>query len=252
MTAGLVSREEAEVLLVKGALRKLPDRQGAIRLIDIAEIDSNACGGTHLSSTGQIGGLLLRRTEKVSRGVRVEFVCGMRAVRAARADAAVLAETAALLSTGAAELPATVARLLAETKTGARERQRLREELAVLHGARLSSEAPAENGLRLIERAWRDRDREYVRLLASRTVAAAASTAAILSAQESGPVCVFVARSPDLGFHCGQILREALAGLGLRGGGSADLAQGEVPAEQEAMLRASLAGAIRRAVAETK
>jgi hypothetical protein len=38
--------------------------------------------------------------------------------------------------------------------------------------------------------------------------------------------------------------------LVLRGGGSADLAQGEVPAEQEKALRASLSDAIRRAVAE--
>jgi alanyl-tRNA synthetase len=63
-------------------------------------------------------------------------------------------------------------------------------------------------------------------------------------------VRVFIARSSDLDFNCGQLLREALAHFGLRGGGSADLAQGEVPAEQEAALRDSLCDTIRKSAAE--
>lgn len=214
-------------------------------MIEIAECDLNACGGTHVRATGQIGGMLLRRVEKVTRGVRVEFLCGMRAVQAARADAAVLGETAALMSIGAAELPAAVARTLAEGKAGQKERQKLREELAALMGAKLAAEAPVENGLRLLERAWKDRDRDFVRMLASRTVANAAGTAVIFTAEEAQPARVFVARSKDLNFDCGRILREALAAIGLRGGGSSDLAQGDVPTEKLAELRAAIAKAIR-------
>ena len=65
------TREEAETM----GVRKLPERTGEIRLIAIQDFDLNACGGTHARSTGQIGGLMLRRTEKVKPGVRVEFVC---------------------------------------------------------------------------------------------------------------------------------------------------------------------------------
>jgi alanyl-tRNA synthetase len=83
-------RDEAEAMLAAGQLRKLPDRQGTIRVIDIADYDKNACGGTYVRSTGQIGGLQLRTVERVSRGVRVEFVCGLRAVVAARVDLAIL------------------------------------------------------------------------------------------------------------------------------------------------------------------
>ena len=239
-------------MLAAGELRKLPDRDGAIRLIDIADCDRNACGGTHVRSTGQIGGLLVRRLEKVTRGVRVEFVCGLRAVRAARADAAVLSETASLLSVGAPELPAVVTRMLNENKAAAKERQKLREELAAYQAAELAAATPIENGLRLVVRAWKDRDRDQVRLLASRTAAAAPATAALFSAQEADPVRVFLARSADLGFDCGRILREALAELGRRGGGTPDLAQGEVPAAQENALRDAVIGAIRRAAVETQ
>jgi alanyl-tRNA synthetase len=243
-------RGEAEAMLAAGQLRKLPDRQGTIRVIDIADYDKNACGGTHVRSTGQIGGLQVRAVERVSRGVRIEFVCGLRAVRAVRADLAILRETSALLSTRATELASTVGRLLTEGKANAKQCQKLREELAVFQGAKLAMEEPIENGLRLVVRAWRDRDRDYVRLLASRTAIAAPRTAVIFSANDSDPVRVFVARSSDLDFNCGQILREALAHVGLRGGGSADLAQGEVPAEQEVALRASISEAICKAMAK--
>ena len=248
VTSGYVPRVEAEAMLAAGQLRKLPDRQGTIRLIDIADCDKNVCGGTHVRSTGQIGGLMIRTVEKVSRGVRIEFVCGLRAVRSASADFAILRETSALLSIGATELAPTVGRLLTEGKSNARERQKLREELAAFHAARLAMEVPIENGLRLVVREWRDRDRDYIKLLASRTAKAAPQTAVIFSANDADPVRMFIARSSDLDFNCGQILREALAQIGLRGGGSADLAQGDVPSDQEAALRVSVTDAICRAV----
>jgi alanyl-tRNA synthetase len=247
VTTRYVAAEEAQAMLATGDLRKLPERAGAIRLVNIADYDLNACGGTHVRSTGQIGGLQIRGVEKVSRGVRVEFLCGLRAIRSARANAAILDETGALLSTGAAELPSTVARLLADGKAGAKERQKLREELAVLHAEKLVAEATLADGLRLIVRELKDRDRDYVRLLASRTAASAPSTAVILCASDADPVRVFVARSRDLTFDCGRMLREALAQLGLRGGGSPDMAQGDVPRVQVAALLDSLAESIHNA-----
>ena len=249
VTTNYISRNEAEQLLAAGDLRKLPDREGTIRLVEIAACDRNACGGTHVRATGQIGGLLVRGVEKVSRGIRVEFVCGLRAVRTARVDAAILSETGGLLSTGAAELPAAVGRLLTESKAGAKERQKLREELAGFQAQALAMETPIESGLRLVVRAWKDRDRDYVKLLASRTAAAAPATVVIFFVEDADPVRVFIARSRDLSFDCGRILREALAQLGLRGGGSPDLAQGEVPAKQESVFRDSVLGSIHRAVA---
>lgn len=246
-----VARAEAESLLASGELRKLPEREGTIRLVEIADLDLNACGGTHVRSTGQIGGLLLRKIENVSRGVRVEFVCGLRAVRAARTDATVLSESAGLLSTAQAELPESIKRLLAEQKTLSKERQKLREELAGFQAAQLVAETPGKDGLRLVVRDWKDRDRDSVRLLASRTAAAAPATAVVFAVRDGDMVRVFMARSADLVFNCGQILRQALADLGLRGGGSADLAQGDVPLAQADALRVALVEAVRLAASSS-
>src|SRR5664279_2038769 len=83
VTVRYVSRGEAEKL----GMRKLPPfERDELRLIEIANFDLSACGGTHVAATGGIGSILLRRTERVRQGTRVEFVCGDRAVRIARRD----------------------------------------------------------------------------------------------------------------------------------------------------------------------
>ena len=87
--------EEARTM----GVRKIPPAEREkLRLIDINDFDLNACGGTHVRSTGQIGCILVRKTEKVKQGVRVEFVCGLRAVGTARHDFESLTEAAALFS----------------------------------------------------------------------------------------------------------------------------------------------------------
>ena len=123
-----VSRDEAEAMLVRGALRKLPEREGQIRIVEIAGIEHNACGGTHVAATGAIGSILLRRTEKVKQGTRVEFCCGLRAVAAARRDLDVLRRAGSLLSVGAADVPDRVARLLEDKKAAAKELKALQRQ----------------------------------------------------------------------------------------------------------------------------
>jgi alanyl-tRNA synthetase len=245
-----VDRKEADTLLAAGALRKLPPREGTIRLVEIADFDLNACGGTHVHSTGQIGGLLIRGVERVRQGIRVEFVCGLRAIAAARQDFSVLTRSAALLSIPRADVPEGIERLLAEAKTSAKELHKFREELAIYHAVRLAVEEPIVDHLRLVQRTFTDRDGEYVKLLASRLAATVPQTVALLVSAHQEPALVVLARSGDLDFHAGNLMKEALAHMGLRGGGSADLAQGRVSHQQAAALLNTLAGAVRSAVAQ--
>jgi alanyl-tRNA synthetase len=122
-----VAREVAEAMLARGELRKLPERVGPMRIVEMEGVELNACGGTHVPGTGAIGGLLLRKVEKVKQGWRVEFVCGLRAVRAARRDYALLGGVARMLSVGAVDVPGRVERLLGDVKAAAKELKSLRK-----------------------------------------------------------------------------------------------------------------------------
>lgn len=240
-----VDRAEAEAMLATGQLRKLPERAGSIRLIEIAGYDLNACGGTHVRSTGQIGGLLIRGVEKVSRGMRVSFVCGLRAVAAARHDLSLVHRVSAALSVPGDSFLTAIERLKAAGKAGEKDRQRLYEELADYHAPRLIVEEQSRDGLRFVSRVFADRDADYIRLLASRVVFSAPRTIALMVSAEDWPARLVLARSGDLDFHCGELLRETLAAHGLRGGGSADLAQTDLPREPAEKIVGELEAAIR-------
>jgi alanyl-tRNA synthetase len=259
-----VTAAEAETLLAEGKLRKLPPRAGDIRIIAIAgspaagaipdDLDVNACGGTHVSSTSQIGAILLRGTERIRQSTRVSFLCGSRAIAAAREDDALLAQLGREVSVGRADLPAALARVKAEAKAAAKERQALREELANYHATRLVVEDPPQHDLRIVRRIFPDRDADYIKLLASRVASAAPHTVALLAStqQPHSPAAVVVACSQAMGRSAGELLRAALAPSGGRGGGSATLAQGLVPAENltaaldalESVLRAKPVSAV--------
>lgn len=228
VTTRTVGREEAQALLANGQLRKLPERDGNIRLIEIASLDLNACGGTHVRSTGQIGGIHLRSTERVRQGLRVEFVCGIRAAALTRRDFETLTAAATALSVARRDLPEAVERVLVENKAAAKERLALREQLAELHAIHLHAQAPLVHGLRVIRHEFADRDPEYLKLLAGRISSSATQTLALLASTQREPASVVISRTGDLDFSCGAVLKEILADLGLRGGGSPSLAQGQV------------------------
>ena len=267
MIQRIVTSADAETLLQSGALRKLPVRSGDIRLIVIPETDApsrngedsakpdldvNACGGTHVSSTSQIGAVLIRGTERIRQAVRVSFLCGNRAISAARADDALLSGLGREFSVGRADLPAAASRLKADAKAGAKERQALREELANYHAARLLVEDPPHHDLRIVRRVFSDRDADYIKLLASRVTSAAPHTIALLASTQESPAAVVMASSQELGRNAGELLRTALAESGGRGGGSPTLAQGLVSRDQldtmlnglEALLRSGPVSAV--------
>jgi len=229
-----VAPDEARTL----GVRKVPEgEREKLRLIDIHDFDLTACGGTHVRSTGQIGAILLRKTENVKQGVRVEFVCGGRAVRTARHDYSALTDAAGALSTHIWELPQQVRRSLDDAKAGARARQKLLEEIAELHAARLLAFAANENGRKKIVRVIADRDLAFVRLLAQK-IAGAGEPAIALLASTGGQPTLVLAQSAGLPSDMGAEMKKATAALGGRGGGSRDFAQGGAPdgAKIEAVL----------------
>ncbi|MBZ5646902.1 MAG: alanyl-tRNA editing protein [Acidobacteriia bacterium] len=220
----LVTPDEARKL----GVRKIPEAERhKLRLIDIRDFDLTACGGTHVRSTGQIGAILLRKTENVKQGVRVEFVCGGRAISTARHDYSALADAAGALSTHIWELPQQIRKSLDDAKTSAKAQQRLLEELAEMHAVRLLAATSAENGRKKIARVIADRDLIFVRLLAQK-IAAAGEPAIVLLASTAGQPTLVFAQSPGLPSDMGAQMKTAMAALGGRGGGNREFAQGGV------------------------
>jgi alanyl-tRNA synthetase len=217
-----VTRQEAQSL----GLRKIPPvERDKLRLIDVRDFDLTACGGTHVSATGQIGCILLRKIEKTRQGWRVEFVCGKRAVATARHDYSALAESGGLLSSHMWDIPQQLRKLQEEARAVRKSGEHLLEELADLHASRLLAETPEISGRKIVTRTFLDRDLTFIKLLAQKLTRQSAGVVALLGTTSEPPTLVF-AQSAGLPFDMGGLMKEILARLGGRGGGSKDMAQG--------------------------
>ena len=132
-------------------LRKASSREGTLRIVSIDALDRSACGGTHVRATGEIGAIAIRRIERVKQHARLEFLCGDRAVRRARADQELLSRLAAHFSASADELPGLVEAQRAELKESATARRELETHLSGLRARELHAAAvPDAGGVRSI------------------------------------------------------------------------------------------------------
>jgi alanyl-tRNA synthetase len=222
------THDEAEKL----GLRKLPPTgRDQLRLIGIHDFDLTACGGTHVSSTGQIGSILLRKSEKVRQGYRVEFVAGQRSVMTARRDFSTLTETAALFSAHVYDVAQQARKSLDEIKALRKQREQSQDELAAAQAAILLAETPEIHGRKLIIRTFSDRDLNFLKLLAQK-ITRQSTAIALLATKSPQPALVF-AQSAGQPHDMGTLLKQTLAKLGGRGGGSKDLAQGGAPSSED-------------------
>jgi len=235
-----VSRAEAEKL----GLRKLPPAErDELRLIEVADFDLSACGGTHVGSSGQIGSILLRKTEKVRQGTRVEFVCGNRAVRMARRDYGALSGAAALFSAQLWDVPEQIRKSIEESKVLRKQKDDALEQLAELMALAALNAESETNGRKIIVRVFSDRDISFAKLFAQKVTRAGTPVGAIAlvasTVEPPGLVFAQAGSAADMG----ALLKQVLSSVGGRGGGSRDFAQGGVPAGSKINLEQLLRGA---------
>jgi alanyl-tRNA synthetase len=165
--------------------------------------------------------------EKVKQGFRVEFVCGDRALRTARRDYETLTHSATLYSANLYEVPKQINKSLEEIKSAQKTQHKLLEELAEFWATDLASNAPATSRFHLVKQVFSDRELPFVKLLAQK-LAMHQSLVALLGTTMGQPAIV-LSRSHDVDVDVSGLLKETLASVGGRGGGTKDLAQGGVP-----------------------
>jgi alanyl-tRNA synthetase len=211
-------------------LRKASDREGVLRVVSIDALDRSACGGTHLHATGEIGPVMIRKLEKVRNTVRVEFLCGLRAVKRARADYDALTRVAQMFSASLDEVPVSVAAQLEAAKEAEKVRRKLAADLAVYQGRELYEATVAgPGGVRRVVQRLAFGSFDDLRAVAQSFTS---QPKAVFVGVIEEPPSVLLAVSADAGLDAGKALKTALTEAGGRGGGSSRIAQGSVPSRE--------------------
>ncbi|KAA0254204.1 alanyl-tRNA editing protein [Acidobacteria bacterium ACD] len=207
--------------------RGLPEgHEGDVRLVEIAGVDLNTCGGTHVRSTAELEVVKLLGTESLRGGTRLFFVVGGRARRRFGAHEARNAALRVVLGAPDAELPAAAEAKLARLQEAEKRVRALEEELAEATAASLAASPE-----RLVARHLPDRAMDVLQRLARRLVALAPGKAFLLtsscSAVPAGAGVFVLAAGEEVSLDLPALAKDVAAILGGRGGGSGRVFQGK-------------------------
>jgi len=196
--------------------------QGEVRLVEIQGLDLNTCGGTHLSSTGELEAMALLGSEPVRGGTRLFFVAGGRLRHRLGAHEQRNAALRTLLGAPDGGLAAAVAGRMEQQRELEKRLRSLEDELGELLAATLADQPQA-----WVERHFEGKDASFLQRAARQVVARAPGKTVFLTGTQEGQSFFLLASGPTAPMDTAALGREIAGLLSGRGGGSGKLFQGK-------------------------
>lgn len=221
----IIARFVDEAELATLPLKKQPTVTENIRVVMIPDFDYNPCGGTHPARTSEVGMIKILGWERHRGNIRLEFICGWRALRDYTRKQATVRELARHLLTSEAELIEQTQRVIAERDL---LKQTLMEKEKLLLGVEVQKQlarATTLGNVRLIQLAFTDKTIQELQQFAQMMTAEAPDTVCLLAATGEKLQLVF-ARGQASTVAVNQLIKETLPLISGKGGGNPAMAQG--------------------------
>ena len=221
-----VSHEQAAKL----PLRKRPPVQSdTMRLIEIEGFDLNACGGTHVAHTGEVGQIKVIKVERRKQKLRLMFLCGSRAWHDYHTKNKILTDLGNELTTGQDRLLETVQKLRQEIKEKNKTLKKQNQILSNLEVNRLKEAMTSVQGINWIVHTYNKGEREIgsLRPLANMLTPKTGATVVLLGLAGNNNAQLIFKRSADLKqIDLTETIQQVLPLLNAQtGGGTVDFAQ---------------------------
>ncbi|MCF6463218.1 alanyl-tRNA editing protein [Clostridium sp. Cult1] len=220
----IVEREDMDKLPV----RKDPIVNSNIRIVEIDGIDFSPCCGTHLRNTGEIGMIKIRKVESYKGNIRVEFVCGNRALKDYTWKSKSIKDISNLLSSKDKDAYNRVEKLYTAKENLEKENRLLKEKLNKYIAADLIRKSETINGINLIFN--KSIDMEFKELQSLLPYVNLIENTIVLFGVEGKDTGQFIlSRSQNLQINMKEIFEEISQDMEIRGGGSPQTIQGGCP-----------------------
>jgi alanyl-tRNA synthetase len=206
-----------------------------IRVVRTGDWDVEACAGTHLRNTGEVGFLKIVYTERVQDGVeRLSYAVGLEALKAVQHQESILWKVSETLSAPTEKLDKTVGKLVIELKEANIEKRRLVKELAAKESTANVTEAAAVvlaiDGIRLAKRDFQEIiDTDRMVQTASEMTKRDETTVSLFygSDGKTARILIMAGRiAVEKGVNAGEVVKKVSPLIGGGGGGRRDFAQG--------------------------
>ncbi|MGG4498846.1 alanyl-tRNA editing protein [Brevibacillus reuszeri] len=221
----IIARFVDEAELASLPLKKQPTVTENIRVVMIPDFDYNPCGGTHPARTSEVGMIKILGWERHRGNIRLEFICGWRALRDYTRKQSTVRELARQFLTSEAELVEQTQRVIAERdllKQTLAEKEKLLLEVEV---QKQLAVATAIGNVRLIQHVFTDRTIQELQQFAQMMTAEAPDAVCLLAATGEKLQLVF-ARGQAADVAVNQLIKETLPLISGKGGGNPAMAQG--------------------------
>ena len=202
--------------------RSKKELTGAVRITEFPGADRCACCGTHVSSSGQVGLLKLLSCQKFRDGVRLELLCGQRALDCLAAGWEQARQIGQALSVKPQSAFAAVSRLQEELLS-------LKEKAARLEEADFAHTAAQYRGAGSVLHIAEPLDGDGARRLCDAIAKAAGGRCAVFAGQDGDYRYAVIESGGDLR----QFIKDMNTALHGRGGGRDGFAQGSAACTAE-------------------
>mgnify|MGYP000906044682 FL=1 len=217
-------------IIEKGDINRLPVRKepivnSNIRIVEIDGIDFSPCCGTHLRNTGEIGIVKIRKVEKYKGNIRVEFVCGNRALKDYTWKNRYIRRISDLLSSKDKDVYDRVQKLYIQKEELEKENRDLREELYQYRSQKLLKESKSIKGKNCICKKFKDADFKVLNNIVAHLNSK--DNNIIIFGIDGTENSQFIAsRSPNININMKNIFKEISQEIDIKGGGSPQTVQG--------------------------
>lgn len=207
-------------------LVKMPKVTEHIRIVEIEGVEYNACGGTHVAQTGQIGIIKLFKAEKQKGSIRLYFKCGARALEDYNDSLDILNTLAVKFNTGRKDI-------LERFGKWEEDQQQLKTELEQLRKANDSYEVKellAHIQNQQLTYVFEHKTLPDLQRIAANLIAEQEVTVLLATLSEYK---VFLAQNGHPQLKCGAFFKQHLATFNGKGGGSDLSAQATFTSEAD-------------------
>ena len=215
----------------EGTLAFFGDKYGKyVRVVDIGGYSRELCGGTHVSTAGEIGLIKIVAEMAVAAGTRrIEAVAGQAAIDFIATREAALAAVNAHLGAGTADVTKKLEALLAHQKEIEKQLKAFQQKALAGLADELAAKATTRDGLKFVSAVVPVEDQESLRSLGSQVLAKLGEGVVQLGAAFGDKASLVAFCSPaaiKAGHAAGKIVQTLTTQIGGKGGGKPDFAMG--------------------------
>lgn len=190
------------------------------------DIDAQACGGTHVKSTADVGAIKITGTQRIQDGViRLTYTAGMRTVEHVQNMEDILIESADTFNVSVVDLTDTAQRFFNEWKERGKELDKLKDYRSMALSDELMKSVEEIDGVEMLSLIEEGVDVKEL-LGAAERVTRKEKRVVVTGTTGTNSAHLVFARSEDVDIDMREILREAAVKIGGGGGGTPSMAQG--------------------------